>query len=117
MFTLSPRSLALPLTMTVALLAAAGAPAQTGGSGHDSHHATAAVTPTEAVVRKVNAAARTITLKHGEIANLGMGPMTMVFQVRDPALLRGVRAGDRVRFTAERAGDDFVVRTLEREPR
>jgi Cu/Ag efflux protein CusF len=39
--------------------------------------------------------------------------MTMVFQVKDPALLDKVKAGDKVRFTAEQAGSALVVTTLQ----
>ena len=46
---------------------------------------------TEGEVRKVDAAAGKITLKHGEIKSLDMPPMTMVFRVKDPALLARCR--------------------------
>ena len=55
-----------------------------------------------------------VTLKHGEIRNLDMPPMTMVFGVKDKALLAGVKAGDKVRFTAEKDGANFVVTGLEK---
>jgi len=51
-------------------------------------------------VRKVDRSAGKITLKHGEIRNLDMPPMTMVFAVVDKALLDKVKAGDKVRFRA-----------------
>lgn len=44
-------------------------------------------------VRKVDKEAKKITIKHGEIKNLEMPPMTMVYQVKDPALLDKVKAG------------------------
>ena len=69
---------------------------------------------TEAEVRKVDKDARKITLKHGPIRNLDMPPMTMVFQVRDPALLDKVAAGDKVRFTAEQQQGAYVVTGVER---
>jgi Cu(I)/Ag(I) efflux system protein CusF len=40
----------------------------------------------EAEVRRVDKDSKKVTLKHGPIKNLDMPPMTMVFQVRDPAL-------------------------------
>jgi Cu(I)/Ag(I) efflux system periplasmic protein CusF len=64
-------------------------------------------------VRKVDKGAKQITIKHGEIKNLGMPPMTMVFQVRDPALLNKVKAGDKVKFQAEKQGDAYVVTAIE----
>lgn len=54
----------------------------------------------QGVVRKVDKDAKKITIKHGEIKSLEMPPMTMVFQVRDPALLEQVQAGDKVQFKA-----------------
>ena len=59
-------------------------------------------------------AVQKITLKHGEIKNLGMGAMTMVFQVKDPAFLDKVKAGDKVRFTADQVKGAFVVMSIER---
>ena len=69
--------------------------------------------PTEAEVRKVDLAARKITLKHGEIKNLEMPPMTMVFQVPNPALLGGIKTGDKVRFTADKVNGAYTVLTLQ----
>jgi Cu(I)/Ag(I) efflux system protein CusF len=68
---------------------------------------------TEGEVRKVDKAAGKITLKHGEIKNLDMPPMTMVFTAKDPALLDKVKAGDKVRFHAEKDGAQFLVTALE----
>ena len=73
----------------------------------------AATDSTEAEVRKVDLAARKITLKHGEIKNLEMPPMTMVFQVPDPALLGGIKVGDKVRFTADKVNGAYTVLTLQ----
>jgi Cu/Ag efflux protein CusF len=75
--------------------------------------ALAATNSTEAEVRKVDLAARKITLKHGEIKNLEMPPMTMVFQVPDPALLGGIKVGDKVRFTADKVNGAYTVLTLQ----
>ena len=68
---------------------------------------------TEGEVRKVDLENKKLTLKHGEIKNLEMPGMTMVFQVKDPAMLDKVRAGDKVRFVAERVNGALVVTTLE----
>jgi Cu(I)/Ag(I) efflux system protein CusF len=65
-------------------------------------------------VRKVDKDARKVTLKHGPIQNLDMPAMTMVFQVRDPALLDKVKVGDRVRFEAAKdEGGAYVVKSIE----
>lgn len=60
-------------------------------------------------VRKIDTENKKITLKHGEIKNLDMPGMTMVFQVQDPALLQKVKVGDKVRFAAEKSGGAIVV--------
>jgi Cu/Ag efflux protein CusF len=49
-------------------------------------------------VRRVDKAAGKVTLRHGEIKQLDMPPMTMVFEVKDKALLDNVKPGDKVKF-------------------
>lgn len=66
----------------------------------------------EGTVKKVNAGAGWITIAHGPLVNLGMGPMTMTFDVRDKALLKGVKAADKVRFRAEQSGEALIVTQL-----
>ncbi len=68
---------------------------------------------TDAEVRKVDKEAKKITLKHAEIKNLDMPGMTMVFQVNDATLLDKVKAGDKVKFSAEKTGGAYVVTALE----
>lgn len=75
-----------------------------------------AVEMSEAEVRKIDLGAGKITLKHGEIKNLDMPPMSMVFQVKDPSLLTKVKTGDKVRFTAEKINGAYTVLTLELAP-
>jgi hypothetical protein len=64
---------------------------------------------TEGQVTKVDRKAGTITIRHGRIANLDMPPMTMEFQAKDAAVLKQVKAGDKIRFVADKAGEDFAV--------
>lgn len=52
----------------------------------------------EGEVRRVDKAAGKVTLRHGEIKQLEMPPMTMVFEVKDKALLDTVKPGDKVNF-------------------
>ena len=68
---------------------------------------------TEGEVRKVDKDAKKITIRHGPIQNLDMPAMTMVFQVKDLALLDQVKTGDKIRFTAEKAGGAFTVTHIE----
>ena len=64
-------------------------------------------------IRKVDMDNKKITIKHGEIKNLDMPGMTMVFQVKDPAMLTKVKAGDKVRFKAEKSGGAIVVTEIQ----
>ncbi len=68
---------------------------------------------TDAEVRKVDKDAKKITLKHGEIKNLDMPAMTMVFQVKDQAMLDAVKAGDKVKFKAEKVTGGYMVSEIE----
>lgn len=68
----------------------------------------------EAEVRRIDQVAGKVSLKHGEIRNLDMPPMTMVFQVRDPAALEQLQAGDRVRFTADKVQGAYTVLQIEK---
>jgi Cu(I)/Ag(I) efflux system periplasmic protein CusF len=58
----------------------------------------ASVDSVDGEVRRVDKAAGKITLRHGELKQLDMPPMTMVFEVSDKALLDSVKAGDKVKF-------------------
>ena len=68
---------------------------------------------TEGVVQKIDHERSRITIQHGEIINLGMPPMTMVFLVRNDALLQKVQPGDAVKFTAIDEGGKLIVTDLQ----
>lgn len=84
---------------------------------HASHHPAAGAETsaalTEGEVRKVDKDSKKITIRHGAIANLGMPPMTMMFQVTDPTVLERVKAGDKIRFAAEKRKGAFTVTRIE----
>jgi Cu(I)/Ag(I) efflux system periplasmic protein CusF len=67
----------------------------------------------DAEVRKVDKENKKITLKHGVIKSLDMPGMTMVFQVKDAAILDSVKAGDKIKFKAEQAGSAIVVTEIQ----
>ena len=67
----------------------------------------------EGEVRKIDKEQGKITLKHGEIKNLDMPPMTMVFRVKDAAMLDQVKEGDKIRFTADKVGGQFTVTDID----
>lgn len=74
---------------------------------------TSADAMTNGEVRKIDRENKKITLKHGEIKNLDMPGMTMVFQVSDPAMLDRVKTGDKVMFKAEKANGALVVTEIQ----
>ncbi|UUZ48331.1 copper-binding protein [Massilia sp. B-10] len=65
-------------------------------------------------IRKVDKDAAKLTIRHGELKNLDMPPMTMVFRVKDKAMLDKVATGDKVRFNAEKVDGALTVTSLER---
>jgi Cu/Ag efflux protein CusF len=66
-------------------------------------------------VTKVDQPANKITLRHGPIKKLGMNEgMMMVFAAKDPALLNNIKAGDKVKFDAERVNGQFTVTRIEK---
>jgi Cu(I)/Ag(I) efflux system protein CusF len=75
--------------------------------------AQAAMDMTAGEVKKIDKESQKITIKHGEIKNMEMPPMTMVFKVLDPALLDKVKPGEKVNFTAEKRDGAIVVTTIE----
>jgi Cu(I)/Ag(I) efflux system protein CusF len=101
----------VPLAVT-ALLAWAPAFAQHAHTA-DASKSASAKEHSQAEVRKVDKDAGKVTLKHGPIPNLEMPPMTMVFKVKDPAMLDKVKAGDAVRFKAENVNGAYIVTELQ----
>lgn len=111
--------------LALTLVAALSAPA--AGFAQDAHHnhgmmqtataatanTTAAAAMTDGEVKKVDKDAGKITIKHGPIQNLGMPNMTMVFRVKDPAMLEQVKPGDKVKFVAEKRNGALTVTRLE----
>lgn len=66
-------------------------------------------------VKKIDESAGKITLKHGPAKSLGMEePMTMVYRVKDPAMLKQLKVGDKVTFEAEEATSGYTVTKMER---
>ena|ERR1700678_2041728 len=66
-------------------------------------------------VTKVDQSGGKVTIKHGPIKKLGMDEgMTMVFRAQDPAMLRAVKAGDRVKFDPDQVNGEFIVTRIEK---
>lgn len=66
-------------------------------------------------VTKVDASAGKITIKHGPIKKFDMDDgMTMVFRASDPAMLKAVKAGDKIKFEADKVNGQFTVMKIEK---
>jgi Cu(I)/Ag(I) efflux system protein CusF len=104
-------ALVTTLALACALAVSPAAATSHGSSQAASQDQRRALTDGE--VRKVDKEAKKITLRHGAIRNLEMPAMTMVFHVRDAALLDKVKEGDKVRFAADKIGDAITVTHLE----
>lgn len=89
----------------------------------DAHHkkgagnaAAGASAMADGEIRKVDKDAKKITIKHGPLQSLDMPAMTMVFQVKEPAMLEQVKVGDKVKFEAEKVGGAFTVTKIQKAP-
>jgi Cu(I)/Ag(I) efflux system protein CusF len=66
-------------------------------------------------VTKVDQSAGKITIKHGPAKKLGMeNGMTMVYRAQDPAMLKAVKAGNKIKFDAEKVNGQYTVTKIEK---
>jgi len=66
-------------------------------------------------VTKIDESAGKITIKHGPLKKFDMDDgMTMVFRAQDPAMLKTVKAGDKVKFQVDRVNGQFTVTKIEK---
>jgi Cu(I)/Ag(I) efflux system periplasmic protein CusF len=68
-----------------------------------------------ATVKKVDEEAGKITLDHAPIPNLNMESMTMVFRVATPEMLKGYKAGDKIKFDAERVNGAITLTKMKKQ--
>lgn len=103
--------------------AAASAVAQDAGHGahanhgapaaHAAHSGHEAADMADGEIKKIDKDAGKLTIRHGELKALGMPAMTMVFRVKDPAMLAKVKIGDKVKFMAEKVNGALTVVHIE----
>ena len=91
--------------------AAAQNPADHSSHAAPSASAAAGAALTEGVITRVDARSGKLTIRHGEIANLGMPPMSMVFGLKDPALAQTLQPGTKVVFRVEDTGGGSLLIT------
>jgi Cu/Ag efflux protein CusF len=106
------------LTIFVAAISFSGFAVAPSYAGYESDHAAlqTAQAPSalaDGEVRKVNKDTQKLTIKHGPIPSLDMPSMTMVYRVKDPAMLDQVKPGDKIKFSADKIGGAYTVTTLE----
>ena len=116
----------IPLAASLLVLgtatALAQAPATAAADSHSSHHpaSTASTAPqadsSEGEITRWDPRTLRLTLKHGEIKNLEMPPMTMVFRVADASVVGDLKPGDKVRFRAEQISGAYHVQRIEKAP-
>ncbi len=122
---------AIPCLIALLLASAVGiALAQAPGDSHDSHHSSepavaappAQAAPGEAAdaddlsegeITRWDPRTLKLSLRHGDIKNLGMPPMSMVFRVPDAAVVGSLQPGDKVRFRAEQVNGAYTVTRVE----
>jgi len=110
------RSRLLALTSIACLLFAPGSYAAGDSSADNAAGTTSADSVqamTQGVVTKVDKGAGKVTISHGPLENLGMPKMTMVFRVKDPAMLDRLKEGDKILFVAEKVDGAFTVMSFE----
>jgi Cu(I)/Ag(I) efflux system protein CusF len=111
------RSCLLVLTSITCLLFGTGSYAAGGDSSADNAAATTSAESEQAMtaglVKKVDKGAGKVTISHGPIENLGMPKMTMVFHVKDPAMLDRLKEGDEIRFVADKVNGALTVMRFE----
>jgi Cu/Ag efflux protein CusF len=115
------RAAGLALLVSAAALSPAWAANHQGGRGaHGDHGKPSAQAATgdmtDAEVRKVDREGGKLTLRHGEIKHLDMPPMTMVFVVKDKAMLDKLKAGDKIKFKAINDAGKYTVTELQMAP-
>lgn len=107
------RSTKIAMAFAVVLSAPAAFAADEHHGHGAAHAAPASAALTAGEIKKIDKNAGKITLKHGPIENLGMSNMTMVFRVKDPVMLEKLKAGDKVKFAAEKVNGALTVTRIQ----
>ena len=107
------KSVALSLVALALVLPVSPPALAQGHAGHGNMGAVQSASKVDGEIRKIDKAAGKLTIKHGEIKPMGMPPMTMMFPVKDKALLDKVKEGDKVLFTLASEGGNMVVTAIE----
>ncbi|HSI47952.1 MAG TPA: copper-binding protein [Ideonella sp.] len=96
-----------------ALIAGSLLPISAPSFAHDEPMVPAHAEMSQGEIKNIDKDNAKLTIKHGELKNIGMPAMTMVFRVKDPAMLTQVKVGDQIHFVAEKVGGALTVTTLQ----
>lgn len=111
----TPIFTAVALALSLPLMAQAGADHSKMGMDHSkmpmaaAPNTTAAPAMTDGEIRKIDKENGKVTIKHAEIKNLDMPPMSMVFNVKDKAMLDKVQVGEKIQFIVIQDAGKMVV--------
>jgi Cu/Ag efflux protein CusF len=84
------------------------------GEEHPAASASTSLPIVAGEIQKVDEASGKMTIKHGAIINLNMEAMTMVFKASDPAMLKVVKIGDKIMFTANKVNGQLTVLSIKK---
>lgn len=112
---MTTRIVCMSIALAFTTLVTPAAFAQTSLHDHHASHMMAGEELTPAEIRALDTQAGKITLRHGDLKNLGMPGMTMVFTLgKQLALPAGLKTGDKVFVRVEDLGGTLTVTTLKR---
>jgi len=64
-------------------------------------------------VTRINKDTKKLTIRHGPMPHLDMPAMTMVYAVKDPAMLDQVKVGSKIKFIGDKVDGTFTVLSIE----
>lgn len=105
------------LTLLIALAAGLSSPFMAVASGtHNDSHAKMAASNVQShkatgTFNKNNPDG-SVSITHGPVKSLGWPGMTMDFQVKDKALLKGIKAGQKISFDIGKEASGYVITAI-----
>ena len=104
------------IAISAALAAPAFAQDHSGHAGHGAAPAASAASTdamTAGEITRIDARTGKLTIRHEEIKNLDMPPMTMVFGLKDSSQAASFKPGDKVLFHAEDDGGSLTITRIQ----
>ncbi len=108
------------LMVALVLTGAGGLALAQGHNNHGGHGAGMAHAAVDAMtageIRRVDAAQGKLTIRHEEIKNIMMPPMTMVFTLQDPQQMQDLKVGDKVMFEVVDQAGRLMITKIKKAP-